>query len=135
MKPMTAGQARKQSAADELNAKIADLAARATMNDWNAFVRELPVPHDLMLALMTARPELIRLVQPREYSAKEMMAMFELVAGLLETNAALREHAQQVSHLVSNWASAFDQLRSIGEKIELFANFQHDQIERDDDHA
>ncbi len=112
------------NAVDTLNAHVADVAARTKLATWNSFVEELPVPAELMPALMANRPELVRLAQPRAYSKEEGAALLKLIAGLIETNGALREHAAQVAHLVDNWASTFHALATIGSKIQSVANFK-----------
>lgn len=72
----------------------------AQMESWNAFVRELNVPGELVPAFATGRIEMVKLARPRALTEAECKVMFELVGGLLETNAVLREHASLVGDLV-----------------------------------
>lgn len=122
---------------DDLNARISVLKARAKLDSWNAFVEELKVPQDLMPAFLTMRPELVRLTQPRDMTAVETKALLELLAGLIETNMALREHAEQVHLMVRDLASAFIGLHTLGLKVQRFASFDHvpdEPVEDDTDY-
>jgi hypothetical protein len=118
----------KHQAALELDGRIAELAKRARLDGWTSFVEALQVPAELAPAIMTGRVELLKITPTRDYSAAEVAVLFKLIGALMETNAALREHAQEVAHLVDNWASAFKTLAAVGAKVEKFANFRHDQI-------
>ena len=119
--------------AQDIDQRIRDLSARAKLDSWTSFVEEIQVPMDIAPAMVTGRPELIRLATPRDYKAEEVGALLKLIAGLLETNAALREHAEQVAQLTSNWTSAFQTLDTVGRKIGRFAQFRHDDAAAEDE--
>lgn len=108
----------------ELDAEITRLAEICKLDRWTSFIDVMRVPGDMYPALATGRPELIKLMQPRDLKAEEVKVLFDVIAGLIETNFALREHAEQVAKMVENWTDAFSQLRSVGDKIEHFANFK-----------
>lgn len=116
----------------ELNARITKLAARAKLNSWNSFVEELQVPSEIYPALLTNRMELLKLAKPRELSVKECAGLYQLIGGLIETNSALREHAAEVAHQTKIWADAFKQLHAVGQRIEKFAQFKHDEIDTEE---
>jgi hypothetical protein len=109
----------------ELTDQIADLATRARLNCWNEFVEELKVPSELAPALVTMRPELIRLAQARPLSAEEAQALYRLVGALLETNMVLREHAQAVAAMTENWVGAIHGMVKVAGRIGRFAEFRH----------
>ena len=112
----------------ELDDTILKLAAEARLDAWNAFVEELRVPSELYPALITNRPELIRLAKPRALTAEEADALYKLIAGLIETNGALRIHAAQVAALVQDWVGAIHGMVSTARKVRQFANFEHSGI-------
>lgn len=120
---------------DLFEQEIADLAKAAKLDNWTSFVTALDVPGDLAPALLANRPELVRLVKPRGLDAGEHRAYLDLIAGLIETNVALRRHAAGVANLVDRWADSFTALRSLGDKIGRYANFKHAPEEADDEGA
>lgn len=122
-----------QSKDHQLDEQIRDLAKRARLDGWNAFVEELKVPSDLFPALITMRPELVRLAPKRPLTADEAEALYKLIAGLIETNIALREHASNVKIMVENWYGAIRGLVKTAGRIGRFAEFRHDDAAAEDD--
>lgn len=114
----------KNRVTQELDDRITEMNNRMSLASWNSFVNELSVPQDIMPALASNRPELMKLIPARELSKAECQVLYHLIAGLIETNAALREHAQEVAHQVDIWAQAFKQLQTVGFRIQEFANFR-----------
>jgi hypothetical protein len=112
------------SKSEELDIKIKRLAEQCKLDSWTSFVDEMKIPGDLYPALASGRAELLRLVQPRDLSADEAKVLLNIIATLMNTNMALREHAEQLALFTHNWADAFKQLKSVGERIERFANFE-----------
>lgn len=125
----TIDKPRKRNRTDDLNDHITEINERQRLDSWTAFVDELQVPSELYPAILTLRHELVRAAPVRAMNEQEVRALYALIAGLLETNAALREHAQEVAKLVSNWGDAFTALRGVGRRIENFANFRRDEEE------
>jgi hypothetical protein len=123
---------KRNDAAAELDERLRSLAERAKPEAWNAFVEEMKVPSDIAVAMATGRPEMLRLAPARDMGAEEVRVLYGVIAGLLETNAALREHAQDLARLTDNWASAFAHLRTTGERIVRFAKFDHSGAATDD---
>lgn len=119
----------KRDKTQELNELITDLASRCKLDNWNQFTEEVKVPAELLPALMSGRTELLKLVPPRALTAEEAAAMYKLVAVLMETNAALKEHAEQLALFTQNWADAFKHLHSLGNRIKRFAMFDHRESE------
>lgn len=117
----------------EFNDRIVALAKQAKLDSWNSFVRELPLPAEIMPALQTGRPELLVLAQPRPMNADEVGAMFKLVGGLIETMFALREHAEELHHLARDLRQQYSGTVRLAEKIEQFAGFEHEQLIDDDE--
>jgi len=120
---------------EEIRAEAVDLARRAKLDSWSDFVRPLNIPREFAPAVMSGRFELIEIcaaqVADREWDASERKSMIKLVAGLLETNMALQEHAQGLSSLVTSWGQQFAGLEALGRQIETFADFGHKAIVRD----
>lgn len=109
----------------ELNDRIIDLAKRQRLGGWNEFVEELKVPSELVPGLITMRPELIRLTSVRPLTASEGQALYTLIGALIETNMALREHAQGVATMVENWTGSIYGMVKLAGRIERFAEFRH----------
>lgn len=119
-------------ALEDLAADIAKRAKLSKLQHWTAFVETLNVPGDIYVAMSSMRPELIAVIQPRALDLESSRALFKIIAALIETNQALREHAEQLSQFVLNWQNSFDQAASIARKIELFANFDRAAEEEDE---
>lgn len=125
-------EVRKQNAGVvALDAEVTSLAEQCRLKDWSSFIEEIALPQDLAFALMTSRPELLRVVKPRPLTEEEAAKIYKAMAALMETNMALRSHAQQLARLTNNWANQFAGLHGVGEKIQNFANFRrsYDEVE------
>jgi hypothetical protein len=109
---------------DTLQAFLNEKGKRCKLDDWTAFTEEMKVPGEIMPALMTGRPELLAMALPRHMSAEEVGVLFKIIKVLLETNAALREHASDLANSVDHWGQAFRQLESVGQQIVRFGQFQ-----------
>lgn len=120
----TKEKVRRETASERLTREIVELRERAKINSWNDFVEALDVPQDMVMAFLTNRPQLLRLAQPRELSKEECATLYKLLAGLMETNAALREHTATVAQLVDKWMEAFRGMTTSAEQINNFANFR-----------
>lgn len=121
---MTDTKPRKPSTDDRLNERIDELVANTKLDGWNAFIEELQVPQDFQAALMTMRPELVRLAKPRAMSEQEVAMLYKLIAALIGTNMALQQHAAEVAQLVEHWSANFKSLSRTGDRIHRFANFR-----------
>jgi hypothetical protein len=128
---------RKMSASEQLQDDLVALAHRAKLEGWNSFVEELKVPSELYPALLTMRPQLLKAIKPRALDEAECAALYQLICGLIETNAALREHAEGVAKLAHDWSAAFVGLERLARKITDFASFRvpTDEDNDDDDEA
>jgi hypothetical protein len=118
---------------DEFEADIVRLSKDCKLDGWMSLVDEVKVPPDIFAALFTGRPEVIKLIKARDLTAAEAAPLFAVIATLIETNAALREHAVMTARLVNNWADAFKQLHGVGKKVQRFASF--DSIAEGDHYA
>ena len=110
----------------DMEETIRELAERAKLNCWTEFVEELKVPSELLPILTTGRPELIRFAQPRELNKEEVDALYKLIAGLIETNIALREHASNLASLMQNWCGSLHGMMGVADRITRFAEFRHE---------
>jgi Trp operon repressor len=118
---------------EELEQQITDLSKRAKLQAWNEFIEELQVPSELVPALMTNRSQLIRLARPRALTPDETESLYKLIAALLETNMALREHASQLACMMQNWVgSIYGSVKQAG-RIGRFAEFRHEEAMEDDE--
>lgn len=118
----TTEKPRRQTATERLNELLDHLRSSGHLDNWNALVRKVKAPTVVAAALMTGRPELLR--ASLGSVALDERPLYEVIAVLVETNAALRQHAEQVSILVGNWSQAFKHLHSLGHQIEHFARFE-----------
>lgn len=117
---------------EELDARIRDLAARCRLDSYTSFVEEFPILRELFPALTTGRSELLAGANPRALTQDECAIVFKMVGAIVETNFALREHAEHVALMTKNWSQAFTHLRAVGDKVERFANFQTVDVEQED---
>lgn len=119
--------------AEQLEADIKRLSQACKLDNWTQLINEVDVPYDIAPALLSGRPELIKIIPPRDITANEAKALFNIIGSLIETNSALQEHAAQLSLFVGNWADAFKHLRSLGDKIQRFAQFDHNMQDDEDE--
>lgn len=108
----------------EFNVEIDRLSKNAKLDSWNSFVEELQVPGDIAPALYTMRPEMLKLVQPRQLSQLEHQTYLNLIAGLIQTNIALRQHTEETARLVGNWVGQVNGIIPLASRIQHFANFR-----------
>lgn len=107
---------------NQTEAKILEIQER--MRTWNDFVREIKVPAEIAPAFQTGRIELIKLARPRALSAEECGALYDVIGGLLETNQALKEHAQLVGDLVATTHQGLKGAVHAVERMRRFAAFE-----------
>lgn len=122
---------------EHLTALISQLAQyeQFSLNSWNAFAKEINVPMEMYVALQSGRTELLRLSKPRAFTEEESKALLDCVGTMIHTNALLQQHAQLLAKMVSHWSGAFNHLRSLGQRIELFGNFKSSIEEKDGEGA
>jgi hypothetical protein len=111
-------------ATEALDAQVTELAERCRLKDWSYYIEEIELPNDVLPALMTGRPELLKHLKPRPLTEEETAKLYKALAALIETNMALREHAEKLAQLTDNWAQQFRGLQGVGNKIQNFANFR-----------
>lgn len=115
---------RPPSATEQLDDMITELGAQMKLGGWNEFVEAVDMPADLAAGLLTGRTEILRAATPRAMTEAECATLYKLIIVLIETNMALRTHAEQLAHQVNLWAQSFKQLDTVGRRIEAFANFK-----------
>ncbi len=103
------------------------------MQTWSSLARDVKVPADFQPALMTGRPELMRLVKPRELSAADSAVFIDLIACLLETNSLLQQHASLVAKVVNQVASNARGTANAVVRLEHYANFVLPPNDEDDE--
>lgn len=123
-KPKDPITGKKLSGAERVAQEIVEFRRDAKLDSWTAFVDELQVPSELYPALQTNRPELLRLAQPRALTSDECAVLYKLIGGLMETNAALRQHTERVAQLTGNLNNAMKGFGSAARSIHDFANFR-----------
>lgn len=109
---------------EELDTFLQQSAEKCKLNSYTSFTEALHFPADFLPAVLSGRPELLRVATPRAMSTEEVATLYTLLAGLMDTNMVLRTHAQEVAKAVGIWKEAFRQLESVGHQIENFANFK-----------
>jgi hypothetical protein len=97
-----------------------------------SLTEDVAMPPEFVAAFVTGRPELVKLVRPRALTEEECKSLYNAMAVLIQTNAALIEHAQRLATSVDQWDNAFKQLDSVGRRIVDFANFRS-PLESDDE--
>jgi LmbE family N-acetylglucosaminyl deacetylase len=125
----------RETRTDRLAAKLTELRNRMKLDSWNAYITEMQVPSDLYPAMMTQRTQLMP--NPSAKSADEVEILYDIIATLIDTNAALREHTEQTAILVGEWTDAFKSLATLAQHISMFANLKQSdddaEIERVED--
>jgi hypothetical protein len=113
----------------KLQATLDKAQQACALDDWNCFLEPMDAPQDLAVAIMTGRPELVKLAQPRALTQDECAVVFKMLSILLETNSALREHAALTAQLVGQWTDSVQAIFATAGKIEDFANYR--PVDRD----
>ena len=101
----------------------------------SALAETCSLPMDIAAALVTGRPELLKLTQPRALTADECKRLYHFIGVLIQTNNNLQRHAAQVAILVDTWGQAFKGMTHAAERIENFANFHAIGHQEDNDDA
>jgi len=89
-----------------------------------AFIRELRVPAELLPAITTGRTELIALATPRALTAEECRALYALIGALIDTNAALRDHATAVADGARYIADSMGGVIANARRLEALADWR-----------
>ena len=122
---MSNAKREKRAARTDWDAKLLERINQVSrLESWTSFVESINVPGDILPALMTGRPELLRIVKGRALTADECTAIYKLVSVLIDTNMALREHAQLVAQLTQNMMGGFQAINAHAKRIDDFANFK-----------
>ncbi len=100
------------------------LAIQEKLDCWTKFVSELQVPSELAPAFTTGRLELVKMARPRDLKAEEVKVLYDLIGGLLETNAALREHAQLTAELTDQMSGGLNGILAATRRLREFAQFR-----------
>ena len=87
------------------------------------------VPMDIAVALSTGRASLMKLAKPRAMSADEVAILYKLITVLIDTNLALKNHANEVAHMAQLHRGNLQGLINYSMKLESFANFDHYETE------
>jgi hypothetical protein len=128
------------TADERINARLKELRAKVQLPDWRTLTEDLKVPQALAAAFMTNRPELVKVVRAKHLMGADAVteqninALLKMIAVLLETNAALQSHAQELAVLMQDFHSLFKGLLHTAQRVEDFANFrtiggEHDEQE------
>lgn len=118
------GRPVKMTMDDRLNDQLDRLALNRRLGSWSHLVREVAGPPEIMAALATGRPELVRIAPARVLDERECAALYGLLSVLIETNDVLQEHARQVSILVNDWQQHLQGLVNVSRRITDFADFR-----------
>lgn len=94
-------------------------------------VETIDIPLDLSVALMTGRSEMLQLAKPRAMDATEVGRIYKLIAVLIDTNMALRVHANEVANCALAAAQQIKGAQRYLLKLEQFANFSPSDGEGD----
>lgn len=103
----------------------------AKLEGPDSFTDFVSMPTDLAAAVLTGRPELLRIVKPRALNVEECEIIFKLLATYIETNMALREHAHELAVMTRNMLSGFTTVHSIGQQIADFGDFREPMHDED----
>ena len=90
----------------------------------NELAEVVSLPPDLAAALVTGRPELLKIAQPRAMSEDEVRRLYHLIGVLIETNHELQNHATELAKMARQ---AYEQQRGTMAKLlqlEEFAGFK-----------
>ena len=94
------------------------------LRSWTDFVETLQVPGDFAIAVATGRVELIKLAVPRAVTQEECAVLYKFIGGLIETNAALREHTQLVAEMAREAAGGLVGSLGTVSRLRSYANYQ-----------
>jgi hypothetical protein len=134
-KPKDPITGKKLSGAERVAQEIIEFRRDAKLDSWSSFVEALQVPNDLAVALMTGRPELLKLALPRALTVEECAVLYKLLGGLLETNAALRQHTERVAQLTDILNDSMKGFTRAARSIHDFANFRATEESEDEEDA
>jgi hypothetical protein len=114
-----------------LDVELDRLNTLGRLDSWTSFVDTLKAPSDIFPALVANRPELLALVQQRALTAEEHGVYLALIKGLMDTNQALREHAQQVAGVADIIEDLLRGARTSALRLSDFASFRKHDTDED----
>ena len=120
-------QVKKRNEADDKREAMLDKIVK--LEGPNYFTEAIDAPMDLAAAIITSRPELLRAVRPKALTVEECASLYKVISTLIETNMALRDHANEVAQMTKSLLGGFTTVASVGQKIEEFANFRRHEDE------
>ena len=77
------------------------------------------VPGEIAMAIMTSRPELIRISKPRAMTAEEVGELYKVAAALLERNVELTDARDAARRMAQTSLQRLETIGELARKIEL----------------
>jgi hypothetical protein len=119
---MSTTQTRQTSAWDDRDLMTRALRDSHALKSPAELVETIDLPLDLGVALMTGRSELLKLAVPRDMT-DEVARLYNVIAVLIDTNIALRAHAQETAQCAQTVAQQIKGVQRYALRLEQFANF------------
>lgn len=95
------------------------------LRSWNELTDSVELPPDLYAVLMTGRPELLKIAEPRALSEEECAKLYKLLGVLIETNSALKLHSKLLAQHAENMSQQLKGVVGLTRALENFAAFRH----------
>jgi hypothetical protein len=95
----------------------------AKLRNWNDLTEEVKAPQTVMLAMMTARPELLKLAPKQAATEEETAALYNVIRVLMETNQELQRHSQKVADEMKNLRLTLQGMKRKFDELFALASF------------
>lgn len=92
--------------------------------DWASLVEEVNLPQDLAFALVTQRPELLKIWKKRAFTLDESAAVVNTLRVYVETNAILQAHCVNILKRAEHIAGAVHNLTTTAQALIDVADFR-----------
>jgi hypothetical protein len=100
------------------------------LRSWNDLTREIALPAEFALGVMTGRQELLRMIN-RPLSVEEARQVARAMAILIETNQALQDHYRHLAEMVRQADGLIKGLPTKLTQLEGFTEFRSPVCEDD----
>lgn len=109
-----------------------ELSRPPILRSWNELIEDVSLPNDFALALMSGRPELLKIIN-RPLSVEEAQQVAHAMQVLMDTNVALQRHCRELADLVRD---TYGNLKGVTTKLgrlEDHANFRQPLADDDEE--
>jgi hypothetical protein len=97
--------------------------ATKKLRNWNDLTEEIKAPQAVLVAMASARPELLKLAPKGPATAEEAEALYNVIRVLMETNWELQQHSARLATEMKQLRQMLNGLQRKFVDLEAVASF------------